>query len=62
VPNCADIHMRLISFKLFFSHLSVSSIGIYVKSVRFATLHFAYVAVEGGHLIRRLTRVNVLSP
>ncbi|MFQ3227841.1 MAG: hypothetical protein ACI8RW_001231 [Porticoccaceae bacterium] len=28
VTNCADVYVRLISFKLFFSHLSVSPAGI----------------------------------
>jgi hypothetical protein len=29
VTNGAYVHMRLISFKLFFCHLSVSSAGVY---------------------------------
>jgi hypothetical protein len=28
VPYRADVYVRLISFKLFFSHLSVSSTGL----------------------------------
>jgi hypothetical protein len=28
VTNCADVYVRLISFKFFFSHLSISSAGV----------------------------------